>query len=124
MDLQGPVSYIVKYTVDESIAVKQLYAEYTLKGKTDSVELVPGADSRLSAIITGVAAKDLGETLKVKAYYLDDNGEKVYGGELVYSGYEYVRTALENANFDDDVKNLAKALAMYIHYAYKYGYNK
>ena len=64
----------------------------------------------------------MGATLKVKAYYLDNNGEKVYGAELIYSGYEYVRRALANASYSESVKELARTLAMYIHYANKYGY--
>ena len=85
------------------------------------MELVHGEDGRLWATTSGVPAKDLGKTLKVKAYYLDDNGDKVYGGELVFSGYEYVRIATTNASYTEEVKALAKALAMYIYYANAYG---
>ena len=120
--LLGAISYNVKYTVDESIADKQLYAEYTLLGETKSVELTDGHDDgRLWATINGVLAKDMGSALTVKPYYLDENGEKVYGGELVYSGYEYIRRAPTNKNLTDADKALAKALAMFIHYADEYG---
>ena len=116
MDLQGAITYIVRCSVDSSISDKQLYAEYTLMGKTYHVAFEADGDL-LKATMEGLPAKDLDETLTVKPYYLDANGEKVYGKELVYSGYEYVRRALENAGFGDDVKTLAKNLATYIHYA-------
>ena len=123
MDLQGAISYIVKYTVeDASLTDKQLYAEYSLLGETGSVKLTTGADGRLWAIISGVPPKDLGATLTVKAYYLDENGAKVYGGELVFNGYEYTRKALEDGSpYTEDIKDLAKALAMYVYYADQYG---
>ena len=123
MELKGAISYIVKYTVDDVISDKKLYAEYTLLGETKSVEIEPGDDGRLWATIEGVSAKDLGSTLKVRPYYLEGN-EKVYGAELVYSGYEYVRRAQTNSSYSEDVKELARALAVYIDLAYKYGYNK
>lgn len=121
MDLKGAISYIVKFTVDESLAEKQLFAEYTLLGKTGTVELTHDSDGRLRATIAGVPAKDLGATIQVKSYYLDENGEKVYGGELVYSGLEYVRSALPYEGYSEEVKAVAKALAMYVYYADLYG---
>ena len=120
MDLKGLISYMVKFGVDDSTADKQMYAEYTLLGETESMEL----DEDLIAVIAGIPAKDMGATLKVKAYYLDDNGDKVYGGELTYSAYEYVRRALVNTSYKETTKELAKALAMYVHYADEYGNNK
>ena len=122
MDLKGAISYVVKYSVEDSaIDGKKLYAEYTLLGKTESVELVAGDDGRLWAVVNGVPAKDLGATLKIKAYWVDENGERMYSGELVYSGYEYIRSALNTASYSDSVKDLARAMAMYIHYADAYG---
>ena len=121
MDLKGAVSYIVEFSIDEKLEGKQLYAEYSLLSKTGYVPLVLHTNGRLRAIIDGVPAKDLGATLKVKSYYMDDNGEKVYGGELVYSGYEYVRRAVVNTSYSETVKDLSKALAMYIYYADNYG---
>ena len=120
MELSGAVSYIVKYSVeDASLSGKQLYAEYTLLGKTGSVKLVSGTDGRLWAIIEDVAAKDLDSTLTVRPYYLNENGEKVYGAELIYSAYEYARRTLASDKSADTLKNLAKALATYIYYADK-----
>ena len=122
MDLKGAISYIVKYTIeDTSIADKQLYAEYTLLGKTGTVALTQDTDGRLRATISGIPPKDMGATFVIKPYYLNDNGEKLYGGELVYCGYEYVRSAQTNTSYSAEVKTLARALAMYIHYADKYG---
>ena len=65
------------------------------------------------AYISGIAAKDMDEALTVSPYYIDESEEKVYGPELVYSGYEYVRRTL-NASTSDTMKALAKAFAMYI----------
>ena len=123
LDLKGAISYIINFSVeDQSIAGKQLYAEYTLLGETKSVELGASLVSgQLSATISGIPAKDMGATLRVKPYYPDENGEKVYGGELVYSGYEYIRRAVDNKSYTQEVKDLAKALAMYIYYADVYG---
>jgi len=118
MDLKGAISYIVKFTVeDASIANKKLYAEYSLLGETGSVELEQGTDGRLWAVVNGIPAKDLDSTLRVKAYYLNDNGDRVYGGELVYSANEYTRRALSNTSYSEAEKNLAKTLAMYVYYA-------
>ena len=119
LDLRAAISYIVKWTVDDTIADKELYAEYTLKGVTQSVKMTyhEGDNGRYRAVISGIPAKDMDETLRVKAYYLDDNGEKVYGAELVYSGYEYARRMIESDSSDDATKDLACALATYIHYA-------
>ena len=119
LDLKGAISYIIRFTANESLSGKQLYAEYSLLGETGSVELVPDGN-RLKATISGIPAKDMGATLKVKAYYLDENGEKVYGAELVYSGYEYVRRTLNNASSTETTKTLAEALAMYIYLANQY----
>jgi hypothetical protein len=125
LELKGAISYVVKLTPESDLTKgKQLFAEYTLLGKTESVACEPGTDGRLWATISGVAAKDMGETLTVKPYYIDDNGEKVYGGELVYSGYEYTRRALTNKNYTEAEKELARSLATYVYYANKYGYNK
>jgi len=127
LDLKGAISYIVKYEADASVtADKALYAEYILAKKngteTGSVELVKDTSGGTwSATISGVPPKDMGATLTVKPYYLDENGEKVYGGELVYSGYEYVRRAQANANYAETTKELARALAMYIDAANAYG---
>jgi len=127
LDLKGAISYIVKYEADTSVtADKALYAEYILAKKngteTGSVELVKDTSGGTwSATISGVPPKDMGATLTVKPYYLDENGEKVYGGELVYSGYEYVRRAQANANYAETTKELARALAMYIDAANAYG---
>jgi len=118
MELQGAVSYIVKCTTDETYAGGQLYAEYSYKDKSGSVEFVYNTtDNRLWATIDGVAAMDLDQPLRVRPYYLDENGEKVYGGELVYSGYEYARRALEKDDNPETLKTMARTLAMYIHYA-------
>ena len=88
LELKGAISYIIEFSVeDDEIADKQLYAEYSLLGETHCVELAPTTNGRLSATISGVPPKDMGATLRVKAYYLDENGEKVYGGELIYSGF-------------------------------------
>jgi len=126
MDLQGAISYYVRYTAeDESVAQKQIYAEYEIAAKrgklTDEIALELQDDGRLRATISGVPAKDMGATLTVKPYYLDDNENKVYGGELVYSGYEYVRRTLDKTTTSEDLANMVKALAMYIHYANAYG---
>ena len=118
LDLQGAISYIIKFTADKSITGDQLYAEYTLKGETDSVALEWNAsESRYRATIKGIAAKDMDETLRIRAYYLDANGEKVYGTELVYSGYEYCRRTIANSKSTAEAVKLAESLAMYIHYA-------
>jgi len=129
MDLKGAISYIVKYSVEDAgLGDKQLYAEYTIhterKVLSGEVALEPGTDGRLWATISGVPPKDIGAKLTVRPYYLDESGNKVYGGELVYSGYEYVRRAQTNTGYDAATKELAKALAMYVHYANIYGYSK
>ena len=122
MDLKGAISYIVKFTAEDAVlAGKQLYAEYSLLGETGSVELVEGSDGRLWAAISDDPAKDLGATLRVKAYWVNEDGERMYSGELVYSGYEYVRRALTNTSYAASVKDLARALAIYISYADAYG---
>lgn len=122
MDLKGAISYIVEFSVeDQSIADKQLYAEYSVLGETHSVALEPSTNGRLKAVINGIAPKDMGATLRVKSYYLNENGTKVYGGELVYSAYEYVRRALVNTSYSEEYKDLARALAMYVYYADQYG---
>jgi hypothetical protein len=54
------------------------------------------------------------ETLTVTPYYLDENGEKVYGAELVYSGYEYARRTINSTTSDENTIATAKAFAMYI----------
>jgi len=122
LDLAGAISYIVRYTKeDTALADTQLYAEYTLLGKTGSVELeYEASKGQYKATISGIPAKDMGATLRVKPYYLNENGEKVYGGELVYSGYEYARRTVAGNGAQKD-KDLAMALAMYIHYADAYG---
>ena len=53
------------------------------------------------------------EKLVVKPYYLNDSGEKVYGAELIYSGYEYCRRTIENSTDENSIA-LAKAFAMYV----------
>lgn len=122
LDLQGAISYIVRFTKEGVASDKTLYAEYSLLGETGDVELVYNSElEQWEAIISGVPAKDMGATLRVKAYYLDENGAKVYGGELVYSGYEYVRRTLNSNTAAENTKSLAKALAMYIYYADQYG---
>jgi hypothetical protein len=125
MDLKGAISYIVKVSVeDANIADKKLYAEYTLNGETVNIELEPGwTDNYQWAVVRGVAPKDLDETLRIKPYYVDENGEKVYGAELVYSAYEYVRRMLPSEKYYEYDKDLARALAMYIHYADIYAKN-
>ena len=122
MDLQGAISYIVKYEMTEDAAGKPLYAEYTLLGQQGSVELEYHAEeNRWWATINGVPAKDLGAVLTVKPYWLDENGAKMYGGELVYSGNEYVRRTLNKADNPENLQALARAIAMYVHYADEYG---
>ena len=129
MELKGALSYLVKCTADATLSGKALYMEYKLEKEsgteTGSVEMVYNTgEGRWVATIRGISAKDMGATLTVKPYYVDENGEKVYGGELVYSAYEYVRRAQTNDSFAESTKELSRALAMYIHYANIYGYNK
>ena len=112
LELKGAISYVVKYAVDEGIANKKLYAEYTIMGQTDSVEMALNGN-RYEAFISGISARNMDETIVIKPYYIDENGEKVYGAELVYSGYEYVRRIVRNSTNADSIA-LAKALAMYI----------
>ena len=78
-------------------------------------------ENRWWATISGVPAKDLGAVLTVKPYWLDGNGAKMYGGELVYSGNEYVRRTLNKADNPASLQALARAMAMYVHYADEYG---
>ena len=109
---EGAITYRVKYTASSEIAGKTLYAEYTFKGETYSLELEL-IDGAYYAYIDGIAAKDLDEVLTVKPYYVDESGSKVYGAELVYSGYEYARRTIDTSSKPLSVA-LAKALAMYI----------
>ena len=125
--LDGAFTYRVKYAVDSSLEGKTLYAEYysvRVSEETEnpilqgSVALTPTGDgTSYYARITGIAAKDMDEAIVIKPYYLNENGEKVYGAELVYSGYEYVRRTLASSSSDETLKDTAKALAMYIHCA-------
>ena len=129
LELKGAMSYLVKCTADTTLSGKALYMEYTLEKesgtRTGSVEMVYNTgEGRWVATIRGISAKDMGATLTVKPYYVDENGEKVYGGELVYSAYEYVRRAQTNTSFAESTKELSRALAMYVHYANIFGYNK
>lgn len=112
---EGAITYRIKYTAGSKIENKKLYLEYTVKGNTDSVELSYISDGYYG-YISGIAAKDMDEALKAKPYYLDDSGNKVYGAELIYSGYEYSRRTISNSKDADSVA-LAKAFAMYVHAA-------
>ena len=109
---EGALTYRVKYAASKEISNKPLYLEYTVKGETDSVQMTLDS-GYYYGYIAGIAAKDMDEALNAKPYYLDDSGNKVYGAELVYSGYEYARRTIANSN-DSNSVNLAKAFAMYI----------
>mgnify|MGYP003299003260 CR=1 FL=1 len=65
----------------------------------------------------------MGAKLTVRPYNVDDNDEKVYGAELVYSGYEYCFRTLAKTSKTTLTLNLARTLAMYIHAAYVYSYD-
>ena len=110
---EGALTYRVKYAVNDTISDKTLYLEYTIKGETGSVQMTLADNGCYYGYIAGIAAKDMDEALKAKPYYLDDNGDKVYGAELTYSGYEYARRTIANSSNESSV-NLAKAFAMYI----------
>jgi hypothetical protein len=56
------------------------------------------------------------EVITCKPFYYGENGEKVYGGELVYNGYEYVRRIVANTNSAAVDVALAQAFAMYVYY--------
>lgn len=111
--LDGTITYRIKYAVNSQISTRPLYMEYTVKGVTDSVELQKYSDGSYGYVV-GIAAKDMDETLVVKPYYLDGNGDKVYGAELVYSGYEYTRRTVANSTGGAENVALAKAFAMYV----------
>lgn len=110
---EGALTYRVKYAVNDTISDKTLYLEYTIKGETGSVQMTLADNGCYYGYIAGIAAKDMDEALKAKPYYLDDNGDKVYGAELTYSGYEYAGRTIANSSEEYSV-NLAKAFAMYI----------
>ena len=112
---KGAVTYRVAYAVNADIADKVLYAEYTIAGlnKVGSVELTLDSDGLYYAYIAGISAKDMDEAIVIKPYYIDENGVKVYGAELVYSGYEYSRRTISNSSNDNSIA-LAKAFAMYV----------
>lgn len=110
----GAVTYRIKYAVSSELSDKTLYAEYTVLGTTMSVEMVKEGNN-CYAYINGIAVKDMDEAIKIKPYYVDENGVNVYGTELVYSGYEYARRTLTSSN--EAAVELAKAFAMYIYAA-------
>ncbi|MBO7310808.1 MAG: hypothetical protein J6U86_05385 [Clostridia bacterium] len=114
---EGAITYRVKYDVSEEISGKALYVEYTMNGVTESVELKLEGGAYYG-YISDVAAKDMDEKLVVKPYYVDENGDKVYGAELVYSGYEYARRTINNSTNENSVE-LAKAFASYVYAADK-----
>ncbi len=114
---EGAITYRIRYTANNSISGKNLYVEYTIKGKTESVALTPyGTAGNYEARIDGIAAKDMDETITVRPYYVDNNGDKVYGAELVYSGYEYSRRTINTSSNANSI-DLAKNFAMYVYAA-------
>jgi hypothetical protein len=115
----GELTYRFKYTPSAEALGKKLFAEYSVRvnGETiiQSVEIAKEGNSYF-AYVSGIPAKDMDSAITIRPYYLDDHGSKVYGPQVVYSGYEYCRRTIENSA-DQNSINLAKAFAMYIHAA-------
>ena len=110
---EGAITYRVKFTPSGDATGKTLYAEYVMKSETKSVE-IEKVGSAYYAYISGIAAKDMDEALTVRPYYVNENGEKVYGANLVYSGYEYARRTIASSSQEETAKELARAFAMYV----------
>ena len=115
----GELTYRFKYTPSGDALGKQLFAEYSVRVNgetiTQSVEIENVGNSYF-AYISGIPAKDMDSAITIRPYYLDDNGNRVYGPQVVYSGYEYCRRTIANSS-DQNSINLAKAFAMYIYAA-------
>jgi hypothetical protein len=116
MLFEGAITYRLTFTVPAAL-VGKVYVEYTIKGVTNETPIEQDG-SKFYAFISGNAAKDMDEDVTVRAYYLDENENKVYDDELVYSGYAYVRNTVKNSSDATSIA-LAKAFAMYIYYADK-----
>jgi hypothetical protein len=118
MLFSGAITYEIQYSVEDALKGKDLYMEYTIKGVTNSVlmEYYEAAD-RYFAKVFGNAAKDMDELIVTRPYYVNENGEKVYGAELRYSGYEYTNRTVTGTSASENGKALAKAFAMYVYYA-------
>ena len=118
----GALTYRFKYTPSDAAVDKKLYAEYTVslnnKTVTESVEIEKLGTTTYTyyAYISGIPAKDMDSGITIRPYYLGDSNERVYGPQVVYSGYEYCRRTILNSN-DQNSVNLAKAFAMYIYAA-------
>ena len=113
----GALTYRFKYTPSAEALGKQLYAEYTVNvnGETVKQSVEIATDSGY-AFVSGIPAKDMDSTITIQPYYLNEQGERVYGPEVVYSGYEYCRRTIENSSNEASI-NLAKAFAMYVYAA-------
>ena len=117
MILKGAITYQIKYALNKTIADKEVYVEYVIKGVTKEIPLVKESDGNYYAYADGNAAKDMDEVVTFKAFYYGEDGEKVYGLPLVYSGYEYTRRTLVSTKVTEVDKALAKAFAMYVYCA-------
>ena len=120
MLFSGAITYEIQYSVDAALESKELFMEYTIKGETKSVPMERTNTSsgvRYVAKADGNAAKDMDELIVARPYYVGENGEKVYGAELHYSGYEYTRRTVAGSSASATGKALAKAFAMYVNYA-------
>ncbi|MBR2047522.1 MAG: type I pullulanase [Oscillospiraceae bacterium] len=113
LQLEGAITYRFRYTVSQELQEKDLYLEYIIMGETSSV-LLTLIDGYYYGYVRGVAAKDMDETIVVKPYYLHESGNKIYGPELVYSGYEYAHRIISDSTNKPETIDLAKALVMYI----------
>jgi len=110
---EGAITYRIRYAVSSELSGKDLYLEYTFKGTTDSVE-IEQINGSYYGYVSGIAAKDMDETVVFKPYYLAEDGSKVYGTELVYNGYEYARRTIASTSMTAEDVALSKAFAMYV----------
>ena len=77
-----------------------------------SVKEMTKSGDYYTAIIEGVAAKDLGDTYFACAYVIDSEGNTHYGEVRSYSAHTYANNTI-NGNKAEALKNLCKTMVIY-----------
>ena len=114
ISFDGAISYKFAFTLDEERASKDVYLEYSIGGGSVKEIKLEKNGTTYQCEIAGNPARTMGDEVVARPYYLDESGNRVYGLEIHYSGYEYARNKKDS---DTDGAKLARAFAMYVHAA-------
>jgi hypothetical protein len=111
MSFAGAISYKFAFSLDSERATKEVFLEYSIGGKPTKDILLVMNGNTYQCEIAGNPGKTMGDEVVARPYYLDESGNRVYGLEIHYSGFEYARNKMGS---NTDGAKLALAFAMYV----------